>query len=279
MRKCIRVAAVAVGTGAVLAGAAVAPIAAEAGNGVPTITVTMAKSIGVSAGSTVHAGRVIFKVTAPSDPSDHELQLFKLRNGYTLTQFKKDAGPGLDEGVVSATRRVYKGVNFLGGALAGQSFSETLYAGTYYLIDIGNNSRAIKALHVVGTPPQRGWVGDGSVVTAHDMSFSENEKIPGRGWTIFRNTGDEPHFLSLVRVKASTTRADVKKTLESQSDEQPSWVVGPELELSVVSPGSQIVFKHNLPAGKYLAICFMPDPDNHDMPHAMMGMYQFLTFK
>jgi len=277
MRKSMRVAAVAAGTGVVLTGAAIAPVAADAGNGVPTITVSMAKTISVSAGSTVHAGRVVFKVTAPSDPGDHELQLLKLRNGYTVSDFKRDAGPGFDGGVVAATRRIYKGVNFFGGAMAGQSFSETLYAGTYYLIDIGNNSRVVKTLHVVGTPPQRGWIGDGSVITAHDMSFTENEKIPGKGWTIFRNTGDEPHFLSMVRVKASTTRADVKTALES--DQQPSFAIGPDLELGIVSPGSQIVFKHDLPAGKYLALCFMSDPDNHDMPHAMMGMYQFLTVK
>lgn len=276
MQKGMRLAAVAAGAGVVLVGAAVAPTAAEAVSGIPTITVTMGKSIGVSS-STVHAGRVVFKVTAPTDPADHELQIFKLRGGYTPTDFKKDAGPGLDDGVVSATRRIYKGVNFLGGVMAGHSFSETLYAGTYYLIDIGNNSRAVQTLHVTGTPPQRPWVGDGSVITAHDMSFSANEAIPGKGWTIFRNTGDEPHFLSMVRVQSSTTRAQVKKAL--QSDQQPSFAIGPDYELGIVSPGSQIVFQHNLPAGKYLALCFMPDPDNHDMPHAMMGMYQFITVK
>jgi hypothetical protein len=280
MRKVMRLAAVAAGTGAVLAGTVAAPIAADAGNGIPTVTVGLNKHITVSAGSTMHAGRVVFKVTSASNPGDHELQIFKLRNGYTLTQLKKDLGPGVagDNLVPSATERIYKGVNFLGGAMSGETFSETLYAGTYYLIDIGGaQAQEFKTLHVTGTPPQRGWLGDGSVITMHDMSFSANHAIPGSGWTVLRNTGDEPHFLSWIRVKASTTRADVKKALSS--NDQPSWMLGPDQEVAIVSPGSQIVFKHNLPVGKYLALCWMPDPDAKDMPHAMMGMYQFLTVK
>jgi hypothetical protein len=226
----------------------------------------------------LHAGRYVFDVRS-GDQRGHSLQLFKLRSGYTWTQFKHDLVPGIEQANdPAATRRIYNGVAFFGGIVAGRSFSETLYAGKYYLLDVEGSIASHAVVHVSGTPGYQRWLGDGSVlrVTQH-RHFRANETIPAKGWTVFRNNDTEPHFVEMLRVKQSTTRAQVKQALTGQAP--PDWVLGQGPSLNVISPGSQMLFRHDLKAGKYLVMCFMPDPAHGDMPHALMGMYDFVYVK
>lgn len=269
------------GTGAMVAGLAVAPTAADASTaGLPRITVTMnSDSIKLSGGTLLQAGRVVFAVKS-GNGAEHSLQLMRFRNGYTLANFRADHEAGLDrDSSPAATRRIYKGVTFLGGTLTGHAFSETLYPGTYVLLDSDGPRPNFTRFHVSGTPSVRSWPGDGSVITARGMRFSAGGAIPGKGWTVFSNADSEPHFMSMVRVKTGTTRAMVKKAISNQTSGQPRWILGPGIDLGVVSPGTQILFRHNLPAGRYLALCFMPDPAHHDTPHALRGMYDFIRVR
>ncbi|MGB8652021.1 MAG: hypothetical protein WCD35_15315, partial [Mycobacteriales bacterium] len=198
-------------TGAVSVGAAVlalsaaltTPAAAAAPVPVRSVTITN-RAISVAGGTTMHAGRVIFVVRTPS--GDHALQLLKLKRGYTPRQAIADVNAAFS-GNIPAIRRVDANIKWLGGAEATPGhpgmFAETLYAGTYYAVDQGGN--AMTTLHVFGTPPPRAWVDQRSTITTTTANrFATTSAIPHAGWTLFRNASDEPHFLVLQHVKAST---------------------------------------------------------------------------
>lgn len=258
----------------------VASTVADASTSLKTVTITMnAKSISVSTGSSLHAGRYLFKVVEPS--GDDSVQLVSLASGYSLAQAKTDINNAFG-GKVSAVRTIDKKIRWFGGVEASTRhpgyFAETLYAGTYYLTEQGGN--AITTLHVFGTPPAgQGWVNQTSTLSAVKPNrWAVPASIPRSGWTMFRNAAAEPHFIVLQQVKPETTYRQVLAALKSNSQTPPSWALAGSYSTSVVSPNAQMLFHYNLPAGKYVMMCFWPD-DETGMPHAVMGMYKFITLK
>lgn len=276
-----RAAAVATATAAVTA-AAVVPAATANAGGVPTVTVKMSsKTISVAGGTHLQAGRVIFKVTAGS--GDHVLQLFRLRSGYTAGQARKDTDASFN-GDLKALKRVDTKVIWLGGAEAMKGHpgyvSETLYAGTYYLVD--QNGPAFQKVTVSGTPPQRPWIDNSSTITATKAKrwSPSSSTLPHSGWTLFRNSGDQPHFMVLQQVKKGTTRQDVVNFLQNSGPNSPppSWALGGAASNGVVSPNNQVLWKYDVPRGTYALMCFWSDLKT-GMPHAMMGMVKIVTMK
>jgi hypothetical protein len=267
---------------AVGAAAVVPATSAGASTGVPTVTVKMgAKTIGVVGGSHLHAGRVILKVTAGS--GDHVLQLLRLKPGYTAAQAKKDADASFN-GDLKALRRVDTKVVWLGGAEATKGhpgyLSETLYAGTYYFVD--QNGPAMQKVTVSGAVPQRPWIANSSTLTATKAKrwSTSASAIPHSGWTLFRNTGDQPHFVVLQQVKKGTTRQDVIDYLQNAGPDSPppSWALAGEASSGVVSQQQQVLWKYDVPRGSYALMCFWSDIKT-GMPHAMMGMVKIITMK
>jgi hypothetical protein len=272
-------AAAVVATGALLAGTAVAPSVAVAGSGVRTITVTMtAKSVKFSTGTTLTAGRAIFKVVTPK--GSHALQLLKLQAGYPPNQANHDVNAAFG-GDLKAIHRVDTKILWLGGAPATPGhpgrFVETLYAGTIYATD--QNGNAFSKIQVVGTPGAAGWVANSSVITVVKPNrFRTTSTLPRSGYTLFRNHAAEPHMLVFQQVKRSTTHKDVSDYIKSGGHGNPPWALQATTEASVISPGTQILFRYHLPAGKYVLACFWPDKSS-GMPHFFMGMWKLVTLK
>lgn len=275
----MRAAAVTAALGAGIVGPAVAPIAAQATNGVPTITATVtSKAVTLSSGHTVQAGRVIFKVVVPK--GDHELQLLKLAPGYTTAMANKDINAAFS-GKVAAVKRVDTKITWFGGAEAtpGKAgyFAETLYAGKYYLID--QNSHAHTTLTVTGSPVARPWIANSSTIIGNAKDrFGGDSVLPHSGWTLVRDTSDEPHFVVFQQVKKGTTRHDVEEYFKAGDESQPAFALGPNTSTGVISGGTQMLFHYSLPKGEYVILCFWPSDEN-GMPHAMMGMYKIITLK
>lgn len=260
-------------------GGLLAPLTANAAAGLPTLTVTMtAKTITTSSGTTVHAGRTQIKVIATD--GEHDLQLVKLARGYSLTSATKDF-MSLFNGDVATVRRVDKNIRFFGGATAvpGQPglFAETLYAGTYMLVD--TNGRAHNVLHVLGRPPARAWVAQSSTIVGNGQDrFVMPASIPHSGWTLFRDTSDEPHFLVVQQVKPGTTAAQVGAFLAGGSQDAPPFALPASTSSGVISGGTQVLWHYSLPKGSYVVLCFWPS-DEDGMPHANMGMYKLVTLR
>jgi hypothetical protein len=253
---------------------------ADASTSLKSVTITMnAKSITLSSGSSLHAGRYIFKVVEPN--GDDSIQLVTLARGYSVAQAKSDINSAFG-GKVSAVRTIDKKIHWFGGVEASTRhpgyFAETLYAGTYYLTEQGGN--AITTLHVYGTPPGgQGWVNQTSTLGAVKPNrFAVPATIARTGWTMFRNTAAEPHFIEFQQVKPETTYREVLAALKSNAQTPPSWALPGSYGTAVISPNTQMLFHYSLPAGKYVMMCFWPD-DETGMPHAVMGMYKFITLK
>jgi hypothetical protein len=253
---------------------------ADAGTSLKTVTVTLTpKTVTLSTGSSLHAGRYLFKVVVPS--GSDTLQLARLAPGFSLAQANKDVNAAFG-GNVPAVRIVDKKIHWYGGigSAAGQPglFVETLYAGTYYFT--GQGANAVRAVHVFGTPPAgQGWVDQTSTLSAVKPNrWSVPASIARSGWTMFRNTAAEPHFIVLQQVKPATTYREVLAALKSNSQGPPPWALAGGTSTAVISPDTQMLFHYSLPAGKYVMLCFWPD-DETGMPHALMGMYKFITLK
>lgn len=107
-------------------------------------------------------------------------------------------------------------------------------------------------------------------IDAADFSYALPESVPS-GWLriAFKNTGKEPHHAQLARLKDGVTLEQLQASLQK----------GPEAALSLVSleggpgvlePGKSTSVTLNLPAGQYVALCFVESPNK--VPHLAKGM-------
>lgn len=236
------------------------------------------KSISLSTGATIHAGRVLFRVVCGKGV--HFLQVARLRHGYTLAQAQADL-PKAFGGDVAVVRRIDRNINFRGGAEARPQrpglFGITLFAGRYLLID--QNSNAHRFLTVTGSPPLRARIPHKSVISVFTYGFDTMPTvIPASGRTRIVNRSDQPHFVEINHVKASTTAAMVRKFFASGAQGRSSFGLKANAGSGVISPNRGQILRYNLPAGKYVVACFWPD-DTTGMPHAFMGMWKLIRLK
>ena len=267
------VTAVSLGTVAL---AGTAPAGASARAGIPTVTVHVGGGkIGfVSGNSTLHAGRIHFRVITGS--GGHILQALRLHHGYTLQEAGQDFGKAFG-GDTNAIARVDDNVTFRGGAQARPdkpgSFYITLRRGHYYFID--QNSNAIKAFTVVGDVTPRPGVAHQSRIDAFSYGFDSMPlTIPAQGTVYFYNHADQPHFLEMQRVKDGTTAAQVRAFVKHPAG-NPPWGLKAGTGAGVLSPNFGEMMDYNLPAGEYLLACFWPDRFT-GMPHFFMGMWKLI---
>lgn len=280
-RRSSRIAVAALGAGAILATALTGTAAAATSTPapVPTVTAHVSSShVWLNTGSRLHAGRIMFKVV--TGKGDHELQIARLKSGYSLGQAAADLNQAFS-GNVAAVRRVDSNISFRGGAEARPGhpgrFAVTLGAGQYVFIDQNSNAHAI--INVVGSAPARRSVPHQSTIGIYTYGFGTTPTVlPRSGWTRLVNVSDQPHFVVLQHVKSSTTHAQVAKYFHSMSQQQPSWGLKANISSGVISNGRGETMQYSLPAGKYLLACFWPDDDT-GMPHAYMGMWKLVTLR
>jgi hypothetical protein len=254
-----------------------------ASSSAPTVTVHMSASkITFSGGgattangvTTLHAGRYHFHVVTRS--GDHALQLLHFHNGYTPQQAGQDI-PAAFNGNVAAVQRVDNGIVFRGGAEATPNHPgdmvATLGAMQYMAIDQNGNAGAV--LKTVGKTRSATAAFHGTY-TAFTYGWGVSSRLPASGYVRFVNHADQPHFLVLQHVKASTTNAQVRRFINSGSQSNPTWVLKATAGTGVVSPNREQLFRYSLPAGKYLIACFWPDYFT-GMPHINMGMWKLVT--
>jgi hypothetical protein len=242
---------------------------------VPTVMVHVnMKSIHLSVGHRLHAGRVIFKVMTRRGA--HDLQLARLHKGYTLQDAARDFRK-VSHGDVKAIRRIDTKISWLGGASTRPGrpgeFAVNLHASRVFVTD--QDSNALARLRVFGTPPPRQHIPAGSAITAFSYGFGTSKPtLPKSGWTRISNRSDQPHFVYFNRVKDTTTNHMVRQLIKHPNG-NPSWILKVNTTAEAISPQRLEVFHYDLPAGKYLIACFWPDDDT-GMPHFFMGMFKLI---
>jgi hypothetical protein len=268
-------------TAAVVGTLAAAPTAADAARlaVVPVVPVHVTnKSIQVGAHNTIAAGRTIFHVTTGNGV--HQVNIVKLKKGYSLGQFGQDIGPALG-GNVKAINRVDRRTVLRGGTEAGPkhpgAFSANLPAGKFLFIDVNTNKFTF--VKVVGRQTPRQQVPSGGRIGLYTYGFVTNKQtLPNVGWVHLVNNADQPHFVQFQEVKGSTTNAQVRHYFKTGARGNPSWGLRPNFGTGVMTQGQNSDVYLNLPAGKYLIACFWPDFKT-GMPHAFMGMWKLIQLK
>jgi ketosteroid isomerase-like protein len=106
---------------------------------------------------------------------------------------------------------------------------------------------------------------------ANEFAFGLQDE-PESGHVAFEieNVGEQPHHVVVEKIPEDL---DIEAALQSEEEPEglvyiggtPPWDSGET---------TTIVFTEDLPAGRYVLLCFMPDTSSADgAPHAMKGMY------
>lgn len=114
------------------------------------------------------------------------------------------------------------------------------------------------------------------IFTATDFAFSGPDSI-APGFTTIRlaNQGSQPHHLILGRLDDGKTVQELMAALQANPNAEPPFVTWRGAAGSVV-PGDTSGSTTDLPAGRYVLFCFIPDPADQQ-PHLMKGMTRELV--
>jgi hypothetical protein len=217
-------------------------------------------------------GNTVFTVRRGT--SGGSVEVLRLRHGYTIRDFKKDA-QGIFSGDPKLVRRVDRHVVFYGGAQARRGtvnkFGVHLGLGHYYLFNLDKGTYT--SLHTRGPVQHRGLPHPtASISYAKGNSFAVGGRLQAHSWVRQVNHTDEPHFTDLNRIKKGTTRHQVKRWFHNGAKGQPRWALRYYREDLVLSPGRSLVWYVDARPGRYLEACWFPSDEN-GMPHALMGMW------
>ncbi|HVV74423.1 MAG TPA: hypothetical protein VHC43_00185 [Mycobacteriales bacterium] len=279
-----RVATAAVAAGVVITGVGAATVAAarpgDTTTAAPVITVTQANNqLTISPGTTVQAGRTTIDYTAAK--GDHTIQAAVLASGYSPAQFGKDVNAGLEKGNLKAIHRLDTEVAWLGGteSKGGKtgSFTTVLPAGTVYLFDQESDARAQLT---VTSPAGTGAAQQASAtaIVTKRLRWNLPTTLPATGWLNLRNHSTEPHVFEAQRVKESTTAKKVRAFIKKGAQQQPPWALKASFNSGIFSPDTKTQVNLDLPAGKYLVLCYWPSKKT-GMPHFTMGMWHLIHVK
>jgi hypothetical protein len=243
----------------------------------PTIKAHRTRSTQKLSDHSVRAGLYTFKAVTPQGV--HVLQLLRLHAGYTPAEFQTDINAAFG-GDTAAIARVDDNVTWLSGATAVQGkpgfVQEKLKAGHYIAVD--QSGPGFDQFNVTGTIQKRTPIKThGSIITYTYGFDTRPTKLPATGWLRTENRADQPHFIELQHVKASTTRRQVEKFIKSGAGHAPFQLHG-STGLGVISPGRVGAWRLDMPAGRYLIACFWPDRFT-GMPHFFMGMWDLIDLK
>jgi uncharacterized cupredoxin-like copper-binding protein len=116
----------------------------------------------------------------------------------------------------------------------------------------------------------------GGTITTSEFTFVVSQGFTGNGVVKFTNAGTQVHEAILVKEKPGKTLNDVRSFFLSQNPSGPppfdsaGGVVG-------IGHGQSAYQQMDLTPGKYVLVCFFPDPNKNDLPHALEGMIKEFT--
>jgi hypothetical protein len=151
-------------------------------------------------------------------------------------------------------------------------------AGDWAVTGIGNQP-LVKLTATGGSPTAMAEPNAAVTITEIDFSFAGFDHVPAgpQIWKVVHK-GTEPHMLVLLSVPAGTTIDQVMAifTAPENATPVPGGLDFTKIKdaggVDVQSAGTTVYPVLNLAAGRYVAACFVPDPNKGGEPHAMEGM-------
>ena len=121
---------------------------------------------------------------------------------------------------------------------------------------------------------------DAGTISLSEFTFQTDASFTGNGTVAIKNVGTQIHEMIIEKEAAGKTLADVKAFLLTAPGSPPP--AGPPPFTSAggivgIGPGKSMYQTMALTPGKYVMVCFFPDPTKGDIPHAVEGMIKEIT--
>jgi plastocyanin len=118
---------------------------------------------------------------------------------------------------------------------------------------------------------------DAGTITTSEFTFGVSSGFTGKGTVAFTNVGTQVHEAIVVKEKPGKTLAEIKNFFLAQTP--PPGPPPFDSAGGVVGIGHKATAyqQMNLTAGKYVLICFFPDPNKGGIPHVLEGMIKEFT--
>jgi hypothetical protein len=296
MRRLLRTTLVLAATGAVLVAGGPAALAGGDhghghGHGQTVHVVGTGSTVSID-DAHVHAGTVRFEVSTTGPFS--AITLFSLKNGATLDQFFDDVRNEFDftnaATRAKGTRDARQHATFYGLADVMPGFpltvTDDLRPGTYYLFDLTTPPSPVDDPQVAELRVGGGWGGDDDRRADVRVQMTGDRFLAPRIWPragtwSLTNADDTVHFMQLQPVGPGTTDRDVHRALEATgglSVGELADTTRPTVGSEVLSPGVRHAVDYDLPAGRYVLLCFIAD-EGDGMTHAVMGMHEVIVLR
>jgi plastocyanin len=238
----------------------------------------------------VTASTAAFQVNAPSfkpgwtkvtlrnnDKDSHQAALIRLPAKTSAAAFLAQLGAEGEKAFAATTSSGGPAVAFPGGA---SSVTVKLSPGTYMAIDLvpgaDGKAKATKGFvtsFVVG--PFSGGSTKGMVANAtvelHDFFFAGKVSLKAGTTLAVRNDGNQPHELVMFGLAPGKTGKDVIAFLTSPSPAGPPPFVA-AAGMAGIAPKTTGYLPVDVPPGKYVFLCFLPDVAGKGEPHFTKGM-------
>ncbi len=114
------------------------------------------------------------------------------------------------------------------------------------------------------------------VMVDHHFSFPATLKAGPQRWQV-SNMGEQVHFAVIFKLAEGKTQDDLQTWMATMGPEGPAGPPPFDMEASytgniqAISPGQDYYVDVNLPAGNYVALCFLPDMES-EKSHVELGM-------
>jgi len=120
-----------------------------------------------------------------------------------------------------------------------------------------------------------------AVITLKDFSYVFPARVHGHGVIAVRNEGTQDHEMVLYHLHPGATLADARQYLLTPPGSPPPIPAPgePVGGITGVAPGDTGYVDLAVPPGRYVAVCFFPDPTRNGLPHAVEGMLQGVTIR
>ena len=121
---------------------------------------------------------------------------------------------------------------------------------------------------------------DGGSIALSEFTFVPDASFKGTGTVEIKNVGTQVHELIIVKEAPGKTLDQVKGFFLTPPGSPPP--AGPPPFTSAggvvgLGPGQTMYQQMALTPGKYVFLCFFPDPTKNDLPHALEGMLKEVT--
>ncbi len=115
---------------------------------------------------------------------------------------------------------------------------------------------------------------DGGSISLSEFTFLPDASFTGTGTVAIKNVGTQVHELIIVKEAPGATLDQVRGFFLQPGGPPPFTVAGGIVGLG---PHETMYQKMALTPGRYVLLCFFPDPTKGDLPHALEGMVKEIT--